>query len=357
MKIAILMPVFITGGAEIMAKRLAAHLDKKEFDVEVISIYPPQNNDLEESIRKEGIPLHFVGKEKGNELTAVIQLGKLLSEIKPDVIHSHLRSTFYALPWAAIHRVPLLHTIHNQPEKEFTPKLRKILDISHKLGILNFAAISKTNQELVSKYYNIPLDCVPWVNNPVETELYYRNLERNDQDVVYINLGRFQRTKNQAMAIHAMPEVLRHVPNAKLWLFGDGPLKSELENLISELDLTTVVSLPGQCEQPEHPLANADVYISTSHWEGLPLSILEAEAAYLPVIATRVGGVPDIVRENGVLYSDNDLDALVREMVRFGTNETLRQQAGQLSREIATEYDAEHCAQSYGQIYKKLRTR
>ena len=98
-------------------------------------------------------------------------------------------------------------------------------------------------------------------------------------------------------------------------------------------------------------VANADVYLSTSHREGLPLSILEGMAAELPVIATNVGGCADIVRENGILIQDNDQNALEREMIMLAKNPDLRNKMGNISKSIAKEYDVDVCAKKYISIY------
>ena len=82
--------------------------------------------------------------------------------------------------------------------------------------------------------------------------------------------------------------------------------------------------------------------------------MLEAMAAGLPVIATNVGGMGDIVKDNGVLIADDDLQALTEEMLRFARDPELRRQCGEESREMVKAYDARACAESYRAIYNAI---
>ncbi len=353
MKIALLVPVFITGGGEVMVQRLAVHLKARGADVEVISVYAPQNTPLEEAVRQGNVPLHFLGKGQGKDPAVFLRMWKALDEIRPQVIHGHLRSTFYALPWALAHGVPVLHTIHARPDREFTAKQRKLLDTLWRLGKLHFGAISEKNRDLVAQHYGIEPENVPWVNNPVETRRYTHE-DRGDDSVVYMNVGRQDANKNQALILRALPRVLEEVPGARLELLGAGPKQEQLKALARELGISQRVIFHGQVTGTENWLKNADIYISSSHSEGLPLSLLEAEAAFLPIIATRVGGVPDIVRENGFLIEDDDADALAEKMITLGRDKALRETMGQASRAIAQEYDADKCAREYLEIYRKL---
>ena len=82
--------------------------------------------------------------------------------------------------------------------------------------------------------------------------------------------------------------------------------------------------------------------------------MLEATAAGLPVIATNVGGMGDIVKDNGVLIADDDLQALTEEMLRFARDPALRERCGKASRELVKAYDARACAESYTRIYQNI---
>lgn len=352
MKIAIVVPVLITGGAETMATRLAIALKKAGNDVVVISMYSKQNSNLEKLLEKQNIKVYFLGKSTHGSKKAMFRLFKLLNEIKPDVVHSHIYSTFYAIPWIMFHSGKLIHTIHTKPEQEFSSRNSKLLKMMAKLNKLLFVAVSAENQRLAMEFYGIDESKVKCVNNPVDTKLYYHNSNPKDK-IVYINVSRQDANKNQILIIRALKNIINDIENVQLILVGDGTHHDMLETEAQKLGVQDHVFFAGERSDVADILSTADVYVSVSHREGLPLSILEAMAAELPVIATNVGGCADIVRENGILICDDDQKALEVAMVRLANDPLLRKKMGDASKKIALEYDADTCAQKYADIYKE----
>ena len=336
-----------------MAAQLAVNLDRSQVEVEVISMYPRQGHIYEKKVEDAGIPVHYLDKQGHASLGAMVRLWRLLSELKPDVVHTHIYAGFYTIPWVLTHRAVQLHTVHNHPQTEFPYLLRQFMWLCSKTGKLKYATISKMNQELCCEYYHASPDRFPYVNNPVETQRFYHRQEPTGA-IRFISVGRLEPRKNQILALRAMPEVLRQVPNAKLILLGDGEDRAMLEGEANTLGVRDAIVFAGNQPKPEDYLAEADVYLITSHMEGLPLSVLEAMAAGLPVIATDVGGVADIVKDNGVLIADDDLEALTREMLRFAGDPAAREQCGNASRELVKDFDARACARAYLNIYRNI---
>ncbi len=352
MKIAIVVPVLITGGAETMATRLAIALKKMNNDVHLISMYPRQNSNLEHLLEKNNVKVYFLGKNKHGSKKAMILLFRLLDKIKPDVVHSHIYSTFYVLPWTMLHSGKLVHTIHTKPDQEFSRRNSKVLKLMVKLNKLILVAISNENRQLAIRFYGVNEDKVECVNNPVDTKIYYHEPSPKDR-VIFINVSRQDSNKNQLLAIRALRNVLNNIKSVELVLVGDGTHHKMLEDEVKKLGLQEHVFLMGErCDIPDI-LATADVYISTSHREGLPLSILEGMAAELPVIATNVGGCSDIVQDNGFLIHDDDQVALEKAMIKLAKSSQMRKEMGSISRRIALEYDTEACATKYMGVYKK----
>lgn len=354
MKIAIVVPVFVTGGAENMAAQLAVHLKKQGADVEVISMYPRQGHVFEEKIENAGVPLHYMDKQGNKSIKAMLRLWKTLSAMKPDVVHGHLYASFYALPWVMMHRAKLVHTIHFQPDMEFHPRLRNILRVSQKLGKVQNVTISKVNQRIACKAFNCGPEAYPYVNNPVETERFYRMEKDTEEPITFINVCRLHSNKNLGLAIRAMADVVKEIPDARLVLVGDGELRQELEQEAAALGLEENVVFAGMQTHPEDFLAKADVFVLSSNREGLPLSVLEAMAAGLPVISTDVAGLPDLIGDNGVLISAGDQAELTRQMLRFARDPALRERCGKASLELVEPYRAESCAREYLKIYQRF---
>ena len=132
----------------------------------------------------------------------------------------------------------------------------------------------------------------------------------NESIVVYT--GRLDRNKGLYDLINAWPEVLRHQPNSQLWLIGEGPERDELFQQIKDLDLHGQVVLPGAFDDVEEILAAANLFVLPSYFEGLSISLLEAMAHQLPVIASDIPGNRDLVETgvNGCLVPTGDVQAI-----------------------------------------------
>ena len=128
-----------------------------------------------------------------------------------------------------------------------------------------------------------------------------------------------------------------------------------LEQEISKYGLENVVIMPGNVSNVEDYYALADAYVQASHREALPLTTLEAMASSLPIIATDVGGMKDIVKDNGILIPDNDDNALLCAMKKLLECEDSEVELlEKSSRKIVQDYSSNEMAMKYGEIYSEL---
>lgn len=353
MKIVIFTPGLVTGGAEIMSVRLAVCLKKLNKDVEVISLSKDANDINEKRLIESDIKVNYIDSTSSSKLKRLIKTWKMLSKLKPDVVHSHISGTIYAIPWALFHKVKLVHTIHTKPDVEFPKYILKIFKLLCKINKLTLVAVSRENQLIAQKYYKLSDSKIKYVNNPVEVSCYYKNEYREDNIFTFINVSRQDINKNQILMIKAMEIISKEFENTKLILVGDGNQHTMLKEETLKLGLEDKVWLVGERSDVEKFLSNADVYVSTSHREGLPLSMLEAMASRLPVISTNVGGIPDIVKNNGILIEDDNLEQLVKAMKFMIINIDKLEKYGEESFKIATKFDAITCAKKYIDIYER----
>lgn len=349
MKVVIFTPGLVTGGAEIMASRLATNIKSEE--VEVVCLSKKLNTNNEKKIEDSGIKIHYLGKEKGASIRTIIKAWKLLSKIKPNVIHSHISGTIYAIPWIFFHKCKLVHTIHTKPDVEFSRKISNIFKFMIKKNKMILVAVSKENHRIAKEFYGFDDDKVKYVNNPVEIDNYYKKHNRLDNKIIYINVSRQDLNKNQILMIRAMKLVVETIPHAHLVLIGDGNQHEILIEEVKKLGLQEYVTFTGEKNNVEDYLAQADIYLSTSHREGLPLSMLEAMASELPIISTNVGGIPDIINDNGILIEDDNLIQLVDAMKKLAKDSELRLAYGKKSIEIVKNFDSKECGKKYVSIY------
>lgn len=340
-----------------MVSQLACALEVEGIDREVFCIYgQPQENHLEQALRERNIPIHFIGKKKGPSLSALWCLFRELDSFGPDLIHTHLYACVYAAAWPVVRRKPMLHTFHTLPEVENRRLFRRVLTrflIRH--GKMFPVAISRENRRLVAAFYGLAEESVPVVHNPVELHRFSGRTSAPSDTFRFITAGRFSAVKNQQLLLRAFAAFLEKGYDARLVMLGKGEQEKSLRNLAQSLGIGSRISYPGFVANVEEYFAEADIFVLSSHYEAQPLSVLEAMAAGLPVISTDVGGVKDIVTDNGLLVPAGDVEAMTEAMERLYLDKALYELCSANARQNALAYDIANTASGYEALYR-IRT-
>ena len=152
-------------------------------------------------------------------------------------------------------------------------------------------------------------------------------------------VARLSEEKGLPLLLTAMPSVLKSLPNAMLFIAGDGNMRSSLETLTAQLGIFSRVYFLGHVSDVPGFLAKLDLYVQPSRSESLGVAVMEALAAGLPVIATRVGGIPEIVTDgaNGRLVPPNDVGALAEAILALERNVEERRALGHAGREMMSQ--------------------
>lgn len=355
LRAAVVLPYFGNGGAEHMVADIVSAIDMQRVELRVFCVYGSgQGNDMESRIAAKGVAIEYIGKGKGFSPAALARLYHSLSRYDPDVVHTHLYSCVYVLPWIFTHRVHMLHTFHNIPEIENRRAVRRwLMRFAIRIGKVTPVAISDENQGLLMKYYRLQAESVPVVKNPVRIAKF-RTAERAvHAPIRFVTLGRLSPQKNHRLMLHAFRAALDRGISATLLIAGDGELKEELLSELRELELVDAVSLVGYIENVAPLLASSDVFVLSSNYEGLPISALEAMASGLPIISTDVGGMRDLISGNGILVPKEDCHALSGAMVRLAQDHELRLAMGQCSERLVQPYSDDTAAEHYLALYQK----
>ena len=192
--------------------------------------------------------------------------------------------------------------------------------------------VSSDLKNYVHRTTGINPEKIKVIYNSVDTDYYSgKNAERQkirpdlgikESDFLIGSVGRLAEVKNFSCLIDAMKTVSEKCPDAKLIIIGDGPLYNDLNQQIKGLGLENTVKLLGQRNDVPDLLCAMDIYVLPSLFEGISISILEAMAAGLPVIATSVGGNPEIVLDNetGYLVKSNDPHDLAQKIIQSINN-------------------------------------
>jgi len=148
-------------------------------------------------------------------------------------------------------------------------------------------------------------------------------------------VARLDPIKNHALLINAMKIVHERIPEARLIVVGDGPLRGELEQLTSELDLKDVVIFIGERSDVPRILSGLDLFVLSSLSEGMSITLVEAMAAGLPIVVTDVGGNPLLITsgDNGLLVPSNDCKAMNDEITRLLNDRVLSKRLGSEARD------------------------
>jgi glycosyltransferase involved in cell wall biosynthesis len=170
-------------------------------------------------------------------------------------------------------------------------------------------------------------------------------------------VARLDHLKDHHTALRALDRLVQSVPSARLLLVGDGPERGAIETEIDRHQLWSNVSLLGTRRDVSRVLAAADALLLTSISEGIPLTLLEGMAAGLPVVATRVGGVAEVVvdTETGLLAPSGDDAALAAALRQLAQEPGLRQRLGACGcQRVQDHFDDGAMLTSYDQIYREM---
>lgn len=349
-----MIPSLQTGGAESMAFQLAKAINKSRFNLQFICLYSSSGTTFEQELERIGVKIVFLEKGLGLNLLTFRKMWRALEEHQTEIVHSHLGACLYAAPWTLMRGKKLLHTVHNLPVKELPSLHRMVLRGMFKLKKAIPVSISDTIRQEISRFYSLHETAVPLVYNPVDLRHYHYKEEEKRQEaetIKFVCVARLAPQKNHKMLLKAFAAVQSEMENTRLVLAGEGTLMNQLKLLSEQLKISERVDFLGNVENIPELLKASDIFVLASSYEGLPLTILEAMGARLPVIATRVGGVPDIVKENGVLIEPDQPHKFAEAMLKLAKHKNLRERMGEQGFLMSSQYDIETISHKYEQLY------
>jgi glycosyltransferase involved in cell wall biosynthesis len=312
-----------------------------------------------------GAPVVSAGKRPGLRWGLRRTLREIFKRLRPDVVHTHqVGALFYAGPAAQKAGVPAI--IHTEHGKHYAARFgTRVLGKIAARSARRFCCVSTDVADEVKRYRVAPERKLIVVPNGIDTARFLappdselrRSLGIPEEAPVVGTIGRLSEVKRQDVLLRGFALVRRSVPDVHLLLVGDGPLRAELQRLASELGIGEVTHFAGYQSQPERFLALMSVFALTSRSEGMPLAVLEAWAAGVPVVASAVGGLPELIDQDrtGLLFPALDERALAAAMERLLLDRAAAVAMGDRGREwVQSQYTLERMAQRYRQHYVDL---
>ncbi len=350
-------------GAEAVILHLSQVLNHRgdQSEVAFFENLPHPNYDLQTAAARLSIVTHPVPCQGQIDLSLPRRIRDLTRSTQADVVHAHgYKADLYT--WAALRNqdVPFISTCHTWYDNSV---LLRAYGAADRHVLRSFAAVVAVSHEVESRLLaaRVAPDRISIVPNGIDTGAFLVHNPTPNQDanrpLVVGLVGRLSYEKGIDLFVHAAARVLEDLPDTRFHIIGDGPERLALEHLIQTLNLSGSVSLLGRKDDMPAIYPAIDLIVSASRQEGLPISLLEAMASGRAILATSVGEVPSLIRnqETGLLVPPNDIDTLVAGMRALLTSASLRQQLGTAARHrVEAEFSAEQMTERYCRIYRRV---
>ncbi|HEY8002315.1 MAG TPA: glycosyltransferase [Solirubrobacterales bacterium] len=362
------------GGGERLAIEGAIRLDPERFERTLCLTRWDDEFERQEPARELLARLRSAGvrviglRRRGRfDLWAWRPLLRLLRCERIDVLHAHLfGSNVWASVLGRIARVPVV-IAHEHMWAYNGGGLRPLIDRELIARLADtFVAVSQQGRRSMIEVERIPAERVVVVTNGIPEMAAGDGARIRDelgippQAPLVGSVGHLRAEKAYEVLIEAAGELLPERPQLRVLIAGEGPERDSLERLSATLELGAAVTLAGARDDIPDLLAALDVAVCCSDFEGGPLSVMEYMAAGLPVVATRVGGLPELVRdgETGVLVPARDPRALALALAELLDDPVRRRELGAAGRELVrSDYGIDAWVASLESLYLSLLER
>lgn len=329
------------GGAEMLAARLARRLQGR---FHFVFACLDELGTLGAELRQEGFAVEVVGRKSGFDLGCVRRLARFVHQQRADVVHAHQYTPFFYCrsPGSLLKRPPVLFNEHGRFHPDLPNRKRMIFNRLFLRRIDRVVAVGNAVKQALVDNEGIPAARIDVIYNGVRLDDFagdtgHRSRIRRELGLaadapVAIQVARLDYLKDHSTALRAAERIAKLQPSFRLLLAGEGPERGRIEAEIAQRNLQQHVTLLGLRTDVKQLLAAADVFLLTSISEGIPVTLIEAMGARLPIVSTAVGGVTEVVEhgKTGLLADAGDDAALCDAIVSLLQNDSLRQS---LSRE------------------------
>ncbi|MFV1982140.1 MAG: glycosyltransferase [Thiohalomonadales bacterium] len=348
------------------AERLMVDILKnrtENFRFAVLSLV--EGGALEEELSQISVPVTIFNKSSKFDFSVLFKLIFWFIKHKPSVVHTHL---FTADTWgrlaASITRVPcIITTVHSTNTWKGT--IHRFVDQVLSLITDRVVACSEEVANVLIASFKISRKRIEIISNGIDFNRFeavklttIREIDSLASDITkMVVIGRLHPAKGHLDLIKAITHIKAGNTKFHVFLVGEGELKDQIITNCIESNINENVTLMGQRTDIPEILAKTDIFIMPSHWEGLPMALLEAMAMSMPVIATRVGGIPDVIENgvNGFLIDKSDDVELANKMVKLINDKELRSAFGNEAKKTVIEnYSAKNASEKYELLYQTV---
>lgn len=368
MKIAQVIGSCTPGGAEVFAKNLCKELKQAGHKVEVWVLsgmidVDTRNDELRKfeqsyvkDLEESDVKVRFAGKRPRKDWQKTKSaLTTFFRDFKPDIVHCHLENVAFHTCRSIAGKVPIVQTIHN-------------VDISHPY-VQRFYLLEKltANVAISKNVYSIISDIlgprarIYTIHNgiPISNFLQKRTVDKDVRNIVTI--GRLEKQKDYPNLLSAISMLKNRLlangmPLINVNIVGSGSLENELRNLTLKMGLSDIVNFLGIRNDIPELLMNNDIYVMASEWEGLSISLIEALASGIPIVATNAGSNSEIVDNgvNGIIVPTKNPEALSEAIYSLILDQELRRRFSIEAQSKAKIFSIEQCAENHIRMYEEI---
>ena len=276
------------------------------------------NSPLAAKASKDGITVKEIPMKGEWDIIAILKIRQLLRTMQPDILHLHTAHA-HTIGLAAGKLAKVKKIIVTR--RTTFPTNRLLSRIKYSI-VDKFAAISESvKQTLIAGGVHegkvTVIHSAVHCQRPSPESGLRKQLDPTLQCQFLGTVGNLVEAKGHKYLLEAMPKIKQKFPKTKLLLAGEGPLEKKLRDLARQLNLDNEVIFLGFKKDISHVLSTLDVFVMPSLQEGLGVSLLEASACKIPIVATETGGIPEVVRNDitGLLVAPRDSKALAEKII------------------------------------------
>lgn len=351
-------------GAEMLAAELARKLaDRYQFTFYCLDAL----GHLGQQMRDEGFEVITLDRRPGVDLSVGRRLRKAMRQHEVNLVHAHQYAPFF---YSAVSR-----RLRARPRILFTEHGREYPDVRRPRRVIanrlllkptdRVTAVAHYIRRLVADNEGIELDRISVIHNGIDPQHYVnadriearRRLNMDPQTPLVMQVARFHPVKDHATALQAFAHVAAAVPDARLALVGEGERLGQMQRLADELAIAHRVDFLGRRDDVPHILPAADVFLLSSLSEGISLTLLEAMACRLPIVATAVGGNVEVVEHgrNGLLVQRQDHAGLAHNLILLLRDAEVRRNMGEAGhKRLHRLFHHQQMIQAYDQLYQTM---
>lgn len=355
------------GGAEVLVDTMVRKLSN-QFRCLVAVL--DDVGEIGQQLQADGFVVEHLHRQPGIDRGCAKRLRSFADKHKVDILHAHQYTPFFQamLSRGFLGRRPVLFTEHGRHFPDYPSRKRSVVNRlllnrrdrlvgcggAVRQALIDNEGLPASRVEVV--YNGVNLKSLSSGDSSKRTTLR-SGFGFNENDFVAIQVARLHELKDHLTAIATIDEARKQHPNIKLLIVGEGEERDAIQSEIQQRNISSHVVLAGNRSDIANLLVAADCFLMTSISEGIPLTIIEAMAANLPVVSTAVGGIPEMIAhgKSGFLAEAKDSSALANHLGLLSQDSDLRSSIADAGRAQAeAKFSLDQMLSSYSNIYQEM---